>query len=287
MVVERCFVAAVLALVALLTGSASIAQDARQADYRQCSPGGTLCFELELVAGIATYAVERNGQPVVAPSKLGFLLRGAGKWEHGMKLGEPTRRRHRTTWEQPWGESRLVVNAHNEISVPITEQGKTKRAINLVARVFDDGVGFRFEFPEQPQLEQVRIDEELTEFVIAGDAEAWWIPGGEWNRYEYLYNRTPANEVGTAHTPITFRREDGLHIAIHEAALADYSAFWLQRIDGQRFRTRLAPSSQPWKVEGTAPFATPWRTILVADDAPKLYAAADILLNLNDDQCVS
>ncbi len=126
------------------------------------------------------------------------------------------------------------------------------------------------------------IDEELTEFVIAGDAEAWWIPAGEWNRYEYLYKNTPANQVGTAHSPITFRRNDGLHIAIHEAALVDYSGFWLQRVGEQRFRTRLAPSSQPWKVRRDAPFHTPWRTILIAQDASKLYAAADIILNLNE-----
>ena len=126
------------------------------------------------------------------------------------------------------------------------------------------------------------IDEELTEFVIAGQAEAWWIPAGEWNRYEYLYSQTPANQVGTAHSPITFRRADGVHVAIHEAALSDYSGFWLQRIDGQRFRTRLAPSSHPWKVRRDAPFDTPWRTILIARDAPQLYAASDIILNLNE-----
>lgn len=280
--VDRRAMAAFLAILGVSVLSPPIARAADEDAYRQCSPNGRLCFAVALVEGIATYSVARDGVLVIAPSKLGFLLRGAGKWEHGMKLGDPVRRRHRSTWEQPWGESRFVVDAHNELAVPIVEQGKTRRTLNLVARVFDGGVGFRFEFPAQPQLSTVRIDEELTEFVVAGEAEAWWIPGGEWNRYEYLYNRTPAGKVGTAHTPITFRRYDGLHIAIHEAGVADYSAFWLQRIEGQRFRTRLAPSSQPWKVAGTAPFATPWRTILIAQDAPKLYAASDILLNLNE-----
>ncbi len=261
------------------TGSAW-AQDA--ASLRQCSPDGRLCFDLAITDGDATWSVSRDGKPVIAPSRLGFMLRGAGKWQHGMTLGEPVRDSRTITWEQPWGESRLVTDDHREMIVPIKEQGKTKRTILLVARVFDGGVGFRFAFPDQPQLVDVEIDEELTEFNIAGEAEAWWIPGGEWNRYEYLYNHTPADEVGTAHTPITFRRDDGLHIAIHEAALDDYSAFWLQRIEGQRFRTRLAPSSQPWKVRREAPFDTPWRVVLVAEDAPKLYAAADIILNLNE-----
>lgn len=282
MSVKRRATTAVIAALVTLILPFTASRAAEQDDYRQCSPDGRLCFAVALAEGIATYSVEREGTPVIAPSRLGFLLRGAGKWEHRMELGTPQRRRHRSTWEQPWGESRLVDDSHNELSVPITELGKTKRTLNLVARVFDGGVGFRFEFPIQPQLTDIRIDEEMTEFTIAGDAEAWWIPGGEWNRYEYLYSRSPGDKVGTAHTPITFRRADGLHIAIHEAGLADYAAFWLQRIDGQRFRTRLAPSSQPWKVQGTAPFLTPWRTILIAADAPKLYAAADILLNLNE-----
>ena len=250
--------------------------------HRQCSPDGRLCFVLTTADQKAIYSVDRDGNPVIEPSQLGFMLRGAGKWGSGIELGDAARSRVDETWEQPWGESRLVVNRYNEMRVPMTEQGRTRRRIDLVVRVFDDGVGFRFAFPEQAQLADVMIDEELTEFAISGEAEAWWIPGGEWNRYEYLYNHTPANQVGTAHSPITFRGKDGLHIAIHEAALADYSGFWLQRIDGQRFRTRLAPSSQPWKVRREAPFETPWRTILIGEDAPALYAAADIILNLNE-----
>lgn len=250
--------------------------------HRQCSPDGRLCFALTTVESAPTYSVERDGKRVIDPSKFGFMLRGAGKWGSAIALGEAARTNVDETWEQPWGESRLVVNRYNELRVSMTEQRATNRTIELVVRVFDEGVGFRFAFPQQEQLADVMIDEELTEFVISGDAKAWWIPGGEWNRYEYLYNNTPANQVGTAHSPITFRREDGLHIAIHEAALADYSGFWLQRIEGQRFRTRLAPSSQPWKVRRQAPFATPWRTVLIGEDAPALYAASDMILNLNE-----
>ena len=267
------------ALVALFTVPAAAADDV---SHRECSPDQRLCFVLTTAEEIPVYSIERDGAPVVEPSRLGFLLRGAGKWEHGMRLGDAVRRTHSGTWEQPWGESRLVSDDYREMTVPIVEQARGKRTVDLVVRVFDGGVGFRFRFPDQPQLQDVRIDEELTEFALAGDAEAWWIPGGEWNRYEYLYKHTPANQVGPAHTPITFRRADGLHVAIHEAALDDYSAFWLERVEGQRFRTRLAPSSQPWKVQRQAPFDTPWRVVLVAEDAPRLYAAADIILNLNE-----
>ncbi|WP_137681721.1 glycoside hydrolase family 97 protein [Aurantiacibacter suaedae] len=267
-----------LAAVGLASGAA--AQD--EVTHRQCSPDGTLCFELRTEDSIPVYRVLRGEEEVIAPSQLGFMLRGAGKWQRGVTLGEATRSSHDETWEQPWGENRLVTDRHNAMLVPMTEQVRTNRTITLAVRVFDDGVGFRYEFPAQPQLDEVIIDEELTEFTIAGKADAWWIPGGEWNRYEYLYSRTSAHEVGTAHSPMTFRREDGLHIALHEAALTDYSAFWLQRIDGQRFRTRLAPSAQEGKVRRDAPFTTPWRVILIAPDAPGLYSAANIILNLNE-----
>ena len=284
MVISRSALAAIGAFVVTFALPGTLAaQEAER--YRECSPDGQLCFALETVAEAPHYTVTRNGEAVIAPSRLGFLLRGAGKWGNRVELGEPERSAHSGEWEQPWGENRLIRDEYREIRVPMTELGKTGRRIDLIARVFDGGVGFRFAFSAQQQLSDVMIDEELTEFTIAddgaGEAEAWWIPGGEWNRYEYLYNHTPANQVGTAHSPLTLRREDGLHIAIHEAALEDYSGFWIQRVEGQRFRTMLAPSSQPWKVRRAAPFETPWRTILIAEDAPRLYRAADILLNLN------
>jgi alpha-glucosidase len=109
--------------------------------------------------------------------------------------------------------------------------------------VFDDGVGLRYEFPDQAALKQVNIVDELTEFAIAEPATAWWIPGGEWNRYEYLYNRTPLSEVSQAHTPLTMKLASGVHIAIHEAALVDYAGMWLRRVGAQRLKSVLSPSS--------------------------------------------
>ena len=148
-------------------------------------------------------------------------------------------------------------------------------------RLFDDGLGFRYEFPDQPQLAQVNIVDELTEFALAEPATAWWIPAGEWNRYEYLYQGTPATEVGQAHTPITFRTGSGVHIALHEAALVDYSGMWIRRVTGERFKATLAPSAAGPRVRRTAPFATPWRTIQVADTAGGLYESS-LVLNLNE-----
>ncbi len=186
------------------------------------------------------------------------------------------------TWEQPWGERRYVRNRYNEMSVRLTEKNPPGRSFVVVFRVFDDGVGFRYEFPDQPQLRDVNIGDELTEFAIAEPGTAWWIPGGEWNRYEYLYRRTALDEVAQAHTPLTIRTDSGVHIAIHEAALVDYSGMWLRRVDGTRLKAVLSPAAQGAKVKRVAPFSTPWRTLLIADNAGALYMASDIILNLNE-----
>lgn len=245
------------------------------------SPGKVLHVELGLDEGRIAYSVTRFGVPVIAPSRLGFLLRGTEKLERNFALASKATREADSTWEQPWGENRFVRDHYVELRARFTEQVKLRRSLDLVFRVYDDGVGFRYEFPRQPALADVIIEDELTEFAIALPATAWWIPGGEWNRYEYLYQRTPVEEVGTAHTPMTLRTDGGLHLAIHEAALVDYAGMWLRRAEGRRFRAQLSPASEGWKVHRTAPFATPWRTLRIADTAGALYES-NLELNLNE-----
>jgi alpha-glucosidase len=246
------------------------------------SPGGTLTVNVTLNSeGRAGYAIDRNGKPVILESRLGFLLTDAPKLERNFVLDGSSRRNADDTWEQPWGERRYVRNRYTELRVRLKEKTALARSLDLVFRAYDDGVGFRYEFPEQSQLTHVNIADELTEFNVAEAATAWWIPGGEWNRYEYLYNRTPLAEVGVAHTPLTLRSASGLHIAFHEAALVDYAAMWLRRVEGQRLKTTLSPSSDGARVRRTAPFTTPWRTLQIADSAAGLYMS-DLILNLNE-----
>lgn len=244
------------------------------------SPGRVLRVEVSLDEGRIAYRVLRFGEVVVAPSRLGFLLRDTEKLERNFELATQATSRRDESWEQPWGENRRVRDHHNELRLRFTESVKLKRSVDIVFRVFDDGIGFRYGFPVQSMLEEVVIEEELTEFNLATAATAWWIPGGEWNRYEYLYTRSPIEAVGQAHTPMTLRTEDGLHIAIHEAALVDYSAMWLRRVEGRRFKAQLAPASEGWKVKRRAPFETPWRTLRIADSAAALYES-NLELNLN------
>ena len=247
------------------------------------SPGNALSVSVTIDdEGKPAYTMSRQGRPIVNESRLGFLLTDAPKLERNFRADGVETRSFDETWEQPWGERRSVRNNYNEMRVRLVETKPPQRALVVVFRAFDNGVGFRYEFPDQPQLHQVNIGDELTEFAIADPGTAWWIPGGEWNRYEYLYNRTRLSEVAQAHTPLTIRTDAGLHLAIHEAALVDYSSMWLRRVDGTRLKAVLAPSSQDAKVQRTAPFNTPWRTLLIADTAGDLYLASDLILNLNE-----
>jgi alpha-glucosidase len=246
------------------------------------SPGNVLSVSVTVNdEGRPGYTVSRGGRLIVNESRLGFLLTDAPKLERNFRGDGVQTRSVDETWEQPWGERRYVRDRYNEMRVRLVEKTPLARALVVVFRAFDDGIGFRYEFPDQPRLREVNIGDELTEFTIADQGTAWWIPGGEWNRYEYLYRRTPLSEVAQAHTPLTIRTEAGLHIAIHEAALVDYSSMWLRRVDGTQLKAVLSPSSQGAKVRRTAPFVTPWRTLMIADSASALYMASDLILNLN------
>ncbi|HEV7271427.1 glycoside hydrolase family 97 protein [Pseudoxanthomonas sp.] len=249
---------------------------------RIASPDGSIVVELSTDNdGRPAYAVSRKGQPVLTPSRLGFLLLEAPKFERNLEIVQPRTRTFDETWEQPWGERRYIRNHYNELTVTLKEKAKPFRQFDVVFRVFDDGVGFRYRFPKQAGLEQVKIGEELTEFSLARDATAWWIPAGEWNREEYLYHRTPVQQVGDAQTPITFKFDDGTHLSIHEASLVDYSGMNLTRVEDRRLKADLTPGIGEGKVVRAAPFDTPWRTLLLSDDAAGL-AMSSLTLNLNE-----
>jgi alpha-glucosidase len=249
---------------------------------RVASPGDVLAVEVTTDPdGRPSYAVSRLGKPVIAPSRLGFILVDAPKLERNFRIAGEKRSTFDQTWEQPWGERRSIRNHYNELRVTLAEVKALKRRYDVVFRVYDDGIGFRYEFPDQPSLEEVKIGEELTEFTIAEPATAWWIPAGGWNREEYLYHRTPLREVGDAQTPITLRTGNGLHVSIHEAALVDYAGMNLTRVEDSRLRAMLTPGIGDGKVVRDAPFNTPWRTLQIADSAGGLVTSS-LILNLNE-----
>lgn len=231
--------------------------------------------------GRPLYAVAKDGKPLITPSPLGFLFTDAPKLQRNFKIEGATHSGADSTWEQPWGEWKTIRDRHNELKVRLKETTALGRVMDVVFRVFDDGVGFRYELPEQPNLKTAHILDELTEFDLASDGTAWWIPGGEWNRYEYLYNKTPISGIAQAHTPLTVKLADGTHIAFHEAALVDYSGMWLRRVEGTKLKAVLSPGAGAAKVTRDTPFVTPWRTMIVSADAPGLYMS-HIELNLNE-----
>lgn len=268
-----------LAFCALFLSAPALAEAVASAS----SPSSTLKVELTLNGeGRIGYSVSRLGQPVLGESRLGFLFTDAPQMLRNFALVDQSSRSFDDTWQEPWGEYRSIRNHYNELSLGFEEKTPLKRRLNVVFRIYDDGIGFRYEFPRQPNLATARIADELTEFNVVEPGEAWWDPAFEWNREEYLYNRTPIEGIGTAQTPLTIRTASGLHLSFHEAALVDYSGMNLRRVQGGVLKAVLTPSSTGAKVVRDTPFATPWRVVMIAPDAPALYKSAQIILNLNE-----
>lgn len=247
------------------------------------SPDGSLVLKVTTDSSSRpTWSLTRKGKLLIGASKLGFTLTDGLNMVRGFRiLGSETASAD-ATWEQPWGERRFVKDKHNEVLVRFQQNGDYgNRLMNVRFRLFDGGFGLRYELPEQPGLKTMKIADEWTEFDVAQGGTAWWITGGEWNRYEQVYQKTPIDAVSTAHTPITMRLDDGTHLAFHEAALVDYSAMWFKRAEGRQFRSTLSPSSQGPRVVRDLPFNTPWRTIRIGDNAAGIVDN-DLELNLNE-----
>jgi alpha-glucosidase len=246
------------------------------------SPDQALTVDVQIDGfGKLAYDVKRRGKELIGLSRLGFNLANAPKLDGGFSVKKQATSDHDDTWEQPWGERRFVRNHYRELRVEVEQKSKGGRALAIVFRIYDDGVGFRYEFPDQAQLRDVAITDELTEFNVSQPATAWWIPAGELAGLEQQIAKTPLREIGIADTPLTVRLDDGTHIAFHEAALVDYATMWLRKVEGQKLRAMLAPSSTGPAVVRRGAFNTPWRTLRVADDAAGLYMS-NLELNLNE-----
>lgn len=236
---------------------------------------------------------------MIKPSSLGFEILDQPPLEQGLFISGITSRSFKETWEMPWGEQRLVENHYNELIVLVQEKENLKRRFNLIFRVFDDGMGFRYEFPEQPGLQEVFVTEENTKINLTGNHTCWWLPG-DWDISEHLYSKTAFSEidalskrdhtnlaqtyipVNAVLTPLTMRTQEGLYLSFHEAALIDYAGVTLE-VDPENFsmRTNLVGSWRNFKVERNTPFQTPWRTIQITEDAGRLIESR-LLLNLNE-----
>ncbi len=244
------------------------------------SPRATLTVCVETNSRGPHYSVYRGNRQIIDAAALGLLFAGQ-PWSPAQQISDPRRTSVDRTWEQPWGEQRLIRDRHSELRVSLSNANDTERAFEVIFRVFDDGFGFRYAYSTIPAGEAVAVRDELTEFRLVGNWDAWWYPARQPDRDEYLYRRAPLLDVQLAETPLTMQSDDGLYLSIHEAALIDYASMNLRRTAERTLKADLMPWSDGELVRKTGPFMTPWRTVLIAD-SPMGLADSRIELNLNE-----
>ena len=254
-----------------------------QKDYKVKSPGkkNELVFNLTQ-SGEPQYRFSSNGKSVIEPSLLGFEFQEIKKMTDGFKVVKAEEKTVDNVWEQPWGEFKKIRDHHNELVVHLQETAGEKRLVDLIFRVFDDGLGFRYSFPKQPNLDKVKISNEITQFTFPHDNDVWSIPVHRENSYyESFYRKTPMSKTDTINTPATFETKDKLFVAIHEADLTDFASMTLLKSKGNQYRSDLVPWADGVKVYAQAPFRTPWRTIIVGTTPGDLITST-LMLNLNE-----
>ena len=280
---------AAFALLSVTVTGSSVAQDdvEQRPEYQVLtgvqSPSGTLKVDVTLSGeGRAGYQISRLGKPVMSESQLGFLFTDQPQMLRNFEVTGQRTRDHDETWQTPWGEDRTIRDRYRELVIDLAEKSGLKRRMTLEVRAYEGGVAFRYRLPARANNAAWNIAEELTQFRVAQDGKAWWAPAFESNREEYLYNETPVSGIATAQTPLTMVLADGTHVSIHEPVLVDYSGMNVARVEGTLLKAVLTPSSTGPKVSRTGELATPWRMITIAPDAPSLYAARNLILNLNE-----
>ena len=263
------------------------------------SPDGKLEVKVDVVDGVPMYALNRGGAAVVLPSRLGYqLLDHEQDLSDGLQLEDVSYASFDETWTPVWGEEASIRNHYNEMLVKLSHKDGAR--MNIRFRLYNDGLGFRYEFPMENKLTYFKVADELTEFAMTGDHTAWWI-SGDYDTQEYNYTRSRLSEIRPANgknrpynasqsyisptavqTALQMKTDDGLYINIHEARVLDYSTTSLDLDDRHFvFRTALTPDAQGVKARLQAPCVSPWRTVQVCEKATDVLASR-LILNLND-----
>ena len=302
----------------LLTLFAAVAVMSLSAKEVLTSPDGNLKLTFELGEnGNPLYSLEYKGKAVILPSGMGLELRGQDrqisfgeeitKSDHGKTVSlydnfvqtNVARTASDTTWTPVWGEVATIRDNYKQMTVSL-EQTERKYKMDIVFRLYNEGLGFRYVFPEQKELTYFVIKEEKSQFAMTGDHTAWWIPG-DYDTQEYEYHRSRLSEIrglmqqaitpNSSQTPFSatgvqtslqMKTDDGLYINLHEAALVDYACMHLDLDDKKMvFNSHLTPDALGWKGYLQAPCRTPWRTVMVSDDCRDILASK-LILNLND-----
>ncbi len=251
--------------------------------------------------GRPLYAIDYNEKPVVLSSAMGFALADDSTFYKDFVIIGTDQRLVDETWNPVWGEVKQIRNHYQELTVRLQQKGATGRLLNIIFRVFEEGVGFRYQFPRQPNLRYFVITDELTEFRLTGDHDSFWIPG-DYDSNEYSYTHSKLGEVDnrpvvaaatdiavrtvpdpySVQTPLMLKTAAGLYINIHEAALVNFAAMQLH-VDKatMTLRSSLVPDALGNKCFLHAPAVTPWRTVIASDKAPAILSSK-MILNLNE-----
>ncbi len=245
------------------------------------SPREVNSITFKLDDGKPLYSVNHGELAVINPSALGFVFSDDDTFHSDFELLNHETSSFDETWEQVWGEKRYIRNNYNQLSVTFQEKEDKKRKLEVQFRAFDDGVAFRYLFPEQGITDSIFIMDEITEFNLASNGDSWWIPAYRDNRYEYLYEKTLVSDIDTVHTPYTIKSENGLFLSLHEADLIDFASMTIEGMQGTSLKCNLVPWSDGVKVKTKAPFKTPWRTIQIGDKPGDLITSY-LILNLNE-----
>ncbi|WP_166962825.1 glycoside hydrolase family 97 protein [Yeosuana marina] len=285
-----------LVILAICYTSCNKGMDSLQVD----SPDGTNRVEFNLsTSGQPYYMVKHNNNAVIDTSYMSFDFKDLPSLKDKFKIINTSTGTVDETWQMPWGEQLNVRNNYNELVINLEEQSEAKRKLNIHFKVFNDGVGFRYEFPEQDNLKGILITDENTQFNLTGDHKVWWIPG-DWDSYEHLYNETKFSEIdamaknddqlaanyipeNAVNTPVTMKTDDGLYLSFHEANLTNYAGMTL-KVDTKNLNmvSELVGSDiLGGKAKVSIPFNTPWRTIQIGEKAGDLIESR-MILNLNE-----
>jgi glucan 1,4-alpha-glucosidase len=251
--------------------------------------------------GIPQYSIYFDRHPVIDWSGMGFVLDNEGSFYKNFELINTEKRSFDETWQPVWGELKNIRNHYEELIIRLRQTDLPHRLLNIHFRVFADGVGFRYEFPKQPDLKYFIVRDEVTEFNLTGDHKVFWIPG-DYDSNEYPYTTSAISGINTSQmvkgstdiavrvapdsfavqTPLMMKTADGLYINIHEAALVNYPAMQLHA-DGKKYSltASLVPDPTGNKAYLHAPFSTPWRTVIISDKAVDILASK-MILNLNE-----
>lgn len=243
------------------------------------SPNANVNVQFQLTeSGQLAYQVKVQDDLLIAESNLGLIFKEQIAFNKDLVISGVQERSFDENWKPVWGPNAQIRNHYNELILEL--KNKENQKLNLHLRVFNDGLGFRYELPAQSGIDSLNLMNELTEFNIAQDGTAWSIPAN-FESYEMLYKTTAVAEVKDANTPITIKTEKGTYLSIHEANLTNYSGMTLKNTEGTNFQANLVPWPDGTKVKAKESLISPWRTITIANNAGDLVAS-NLIQNLND-----